>query len=136
MKTRFCLLVCFFLFTIAAQAKDYRCEDLVSPEFKQISIFNSLKPQLESSLTTYNSNGSVKSEVTTSYLSSQSACKTNLDFKADCQVAERESNFGYEFSFNCKKQNLSGELYIDENGYGRFSCYGQIVTQFFECKSH
>lgn len=134
MKT-FCQIFLGSLLLVSlAEAKAYRCEDLVSPELKQLSSFDSTQPHLSSTLTAYNPNGTVKSEVTTTFLAANRVGNIDVNFKADCEVSEKESPQGYKFSFVCTNL-LFCELYVDEGGFGRFSCEGQIVTQLFDCKT-
>lgn len=118
---------------VISQAKSFECNDIVSNEIKQVSEFRSTEPVLQSTLTFFNPDGSVKSETTTVFVSKTKACDIPVSFQTDCKVIEKENHLGYDFYFKCQKQNLVGELYIDETGYGRLSCGGPTVSQFFDC---
>jgi len=130
------ILLAALLSSPAVHAKSYVCADLDSSDVKAESRFDSMKPLLQTKIAMFNSDGTIKSEDTIVYITSEKVCDTVVDFKADCQSIERENKFGYDYSFTCRKQNLRGEFYVNEMGDASFTCNGQVQTaMMFGCKT-
>jgi hypothetical protein len=113
-------------------AKNFRCKGIEGPQFKEVVVFKSNPPTLESLLVEVNPDGSRRSEDRTFFLSADMACGQAIDW-TDCAPVENEGRAGYSFSFQCQRSKINGMFRIDNYNMGRFLCNGKIVLQATDC---
>lgn len=129
------VIFAIFAMSVAAvaNATTFTCEMINSKETTQNIVFDSNVPSMTSNTTYFNADGTVKSKESQAFMDSNFACDLKVNIKADCKLTESNQN-GYTLWIDCPNYKFAGEVYIDNTGFGGFSCNGIYQTQLFDCK--
>lgn len=128
------LMTLLTVFSSLSSAKTFQCKHVFSPTMDEVVSFDSSEPLLQKTVTFLNPDGSLEAKETKVFFSATEACGADLDFQKVCSKRSEDTTDGYRFSFSCGDGSISGHLLMYPNGYGVFSCAGQVGTQFFDCE--